>query len=90
MNYKFYLNGWKIILKPILKMLIPVWNKKVWVEDLPVKLRRQKVLQMGFKDFHGLPDDIEQRKGHEIKKVKLPIPRPRKSSRDLHPLSKFN
>ena len=90
MNYKFYLNGWKIILKPILKMLIPVWNKKVWVEDLPVKLRRQKVLKMGFKDFHGLPDDIEQRKGHEIKKVKLPIPRPRKSSRDLHPLSKFN
>ena len=89
MNYKFHLNGWKKILRPILRYLIPIWNKKVWIEDLPVKLRRQKVLQMGHKDFIGLPTDISERKNHEIKKTKLPIPRPRNSSRDLHPLSKL-
>ena len=88
MNYKFHLNGWKKILRPILKYLIPIWNQKVWLEDLPVKLRRQKILEMGHKDFIGLPSDISLRKNHEIKKTKLPIPRPRNSSRDQHPLSK--
>ena len=88
MNYKFHLNGWKKILRPILKYLIPKWNQKVWLEDLPVKLRRQKILEMGHKDFIGLPSDISLRKNHEIKKTKLPIPRPRNSSRDQHPLSK--
>ena len=88
MNYKFHLNGWKKILSPLLKYLIPIWNKKVWLEDLPVKLRRQKVLEMGHRDFIGLPNDISERKGHEIKKTKLPLARPRNSSRDQHPLSK--
>tara|TARA_B100000989_G_scaffold188187_1_gene141685 strand:- start:28135 stop:28749 length:615 start_codon:yes stop_codon:yes gene_type:complete len=88
MNYKFHLNGWKKVLSPILKYLIPIWNKKVWIEDLPVKLRRQKVLEMGHKDFIGLPNSENDRKGHVIKKTKLPIPRPRNSSRDQHPLCK--
>ena len=44
MNYKFVLDGIQIILYPILKFLIPKWNEKVWVEDIPLKLRRQKVL----------------------------------------------
>ena len=51
MNYKFYLNGWRKILKPFLKIMIPKWNEKVWLEDLPIKIRRQKVLDMNFKDF---------------------------------------
>ena len=46
MNYKFYLNGWRIILKPLLKKLIPMWNEKVWLEDYPVKMRRQKVIDI--------------------------------------------
>ena len=29
MNYKFYLNGWRKILKPFLKIMIPKWNEKV-------------------------------------------------------------
>ena len=69
--------------------MIPKWNKKVWLEDLPVKLRRQKVLEMGHKDFIGLPEEISHRKNHEIKKTKLPLARPRNSSRDQHPLSKY-
>ena len=51
MNYKFYLEGWSILLAPLLKILIPRWNEKVWKEDFPVKIRRQKVLSMNFKDF---------------------------------------
>ena len=90
MNYKFYLNGWRILLKPILSKLIPIWNEKVWQEDLPVKLRRQKVIDMGFKDFWGLPKKIEDRKFNGKIKFSIPIARPKNSSRDLHPLSKNN
>ena len=69
--------------------MIPKWNEKVWLEDLPVKLRRQKVLEMNFKDFKGLPKKISQRLRSEDDNIsfKLPIPRPLNSSRDLHPLS---
>ena len=87
MNYKFYLNGWRRILRPLLKRLIPKWNEKVWKEDLTVKLRRQKILNMNFKDFVGLPDEKGDRYNDDVKELKLPIPRPLKSSRDLHPLS---
>jgi len=87
MNYQFYLNGWKKILKPILKKLIPIWNERVWLEDYPVKMRRQKVLDMNFKDFAGLPKNIEDRVFKEHKKeFTLPIPRPKNSTRDRHPL----
>ena len=88
MNYKFYLSGWRAILRPLLKRLIPIWNEKVWQEDLPVKLRRQKVIDMGFKDFWGLPNKVEDRKPNKTFKLNLPIPRPKNSSRDRHPLKK--
>lgn len=87
MNYKFYLEGWKIILKPLLKFLIPKWNEKVWREDFNVKIRRQKVLNMNFKDFVGLPEDINERFSSKKYSISLPIPRPKNSSRDRHPLS---
>lgn len=87
MNYQFHLKGWKKILKPILKKLIPVWNERVWLEDYPIKIRRQKVLDMNFKDFVGLPKDVKDRMSQEYKKeLKLPIPRPKNSTRDRHPL----
>jgi hypothetical protein len=88
MNYKFYLNGWRRILRPILKILIPIWNEKVWKEDYPVKIRRQKILNMNFKDFAGLPKKIEDRINDDKIEFKLPIPRPKNSSRDKHPLKK--
>ena len=89
MNYKFYLNGWRKILKPFLKIMIPKWNEKVWLEDLPVKIRRQKVLDMNFKDFKGLPEKINERKKNKDENItfKLPISRPINSSRDQHPLA---
>ena len=89
MNYKFHLEGWKRLLKPILKKLIPIWNERVWEEDFPFKIRRQKVLNMNFKDFVGLPDKFEDRINNNKKNyLKLPIPRPKNSTRDLHPLKK--
>jgi len=89
MNYKFYLNGWRKILKPFLKIMIPKWNEKVWLEDLPIKIRRQKVLDMNFKDFKGLPEKINEREKNKDENIsfKRPIPRPINSSRDQHPLA---
>lgn len=86
MNYKFYLNGWRRILRPILKRLIPKWNEKIWLEDLPIKLRRQLVRNIGFKDFYGLPKDIKDRIKTEGNEVSLPLPRIKDSNRDKHPL----
>ena len=87
MNYKFELNGWRVILRPLLRKLIPIWNERVWQEDLPLKIRRQKVLRNNFKDFYGLPKKMQDREYHEvIEDIKLPIKRPRKSSRDNHPM----
>ena len=88
MNYKFYLDGWRKILRPILKILIPKWNQKVWDEDYNVKIRRQKMLNLGFRDFIGLPQKKKDRKSKNDYLLKLPIARPRKSPRDLHPLGK--
>ena len=88
MNYKFYLNGWRKILRPFLKRLIPIWNERIWKEDYPVKMRRQKMIDMNFKDFHGLPQNIQDRKYDGPINLKLPLPRPRNSRRDLHPLRK--
>jgi hypothetical protein len=88
MNYKFYLNGWRKILRPILKWLIPIWNERAFLEDLPVKLRRQKIVDLNFKDFVGLPDRIDERFYSGEIRFKPPVKRPKNSRRDRHPLKK--
>ena len=90
MNYRFYLNSWRKILRPMLKILVPRWNEKVWLEDLPIKLRRQKIVDMNFKDFSGLPENIEDREFSGNHNLRLPIPRFKNSTRDLHPLKKID
>jgi hypothetical protein len=86
MNYVWYLEGFKVILYPILKILIPIWNERVFKEDLPVKIRRQKITDLNFKDFKGMPSNLNDRKNGKYN-FKLPIPRVVSSSRDRHPLS---
>ena len=88
MDYKFHLKGLNIFYYPILNFFIKKWNHKVWKEDLPLKKRRQMVLDLGFKDFHGLPDKINDRVRNGKIEFKLPIPRPRKSPRDKYILNK--
>ena len=64
-------------------------ESKVWDEDYNIKIRRQKMLDMNFRDFVGLPKNIEERffKKYKIDEMRETIPRPKNSSRDLHPLS---
>ena len=61
MKYTFFLSGWRVLWAPLMKFFLPKWNERTWTEDLPLKIRRQKVLRMGFKDFVGLPEKIEDR-----------------------------
>ena len=90
-NYKFQFTGARILLYPLIKFLLPKWNNKTWYEDLPLKLRRQKVKRMNFKDFKGLPNKIEKRKFLGTINFKIPITRLRKSDNKLikHPFYNF-
>ena len=90
-NYKFKFTGLKILLYPLIKFLIPRWNERTWNEDLPLKLRRQKVKRMNFKDFKGLPKKMRDRKFTGPIDFKLPISRLQKNDNKLtkHPFYNF-
>ena len=83
LNYKFKLSGIQVLLYPILKILLPIWNERAWKEDLPLKERRQKVKRMNFKDFEGLPKNIEDRKFDGEINFNIPVRRLRKSDNQL-------
>jgi len=74
-NYKFLLRGWRRILALVLPRLIDHWTESRWQEDLELKMRRQQVLRLGFRDFVGLPDAVEDRCYEGDLTTKLPIPR---------------
>lgn len=75
MNYKFILTGWQQLLAPFLPRMMARWNEQVWLEDLPLKLRRQKVLRLGFRDFVGLPESVQDRNFQGEIPFELPIKR---------------
>ena len=89
-NYKFCLKGWQLVLLPIFKKLIYKWNHQTWIEDLPVKQRRQKVLKLNFRDFRGLPDNVDERVYDGELELQIPVPRPKTSTRDLNPFNNKN
>ena len=90
-NYKFKFTGLNILFYPLIKYLIPRWNERTWSEDLSLKLRRQKVIRMNFKDFRGLPKKIKERKFLGPIDFKLPITRLKKNDNKLtkHPFYNF-
>ena len=90
-NYKFKFTGLNILFYPLIKYLIPRWNERTWNEDLSLKLRRQKVIRMNFKDFRGLPKKIKERKFLGPIDFKLPITRLKKNDNKLtkHPFYNF-
>ena len=90
-NYKFKFLGLQILLYPLIKFLIQRWNDRTWHEDLPLKLRRQRVKRMNFKDFKGLPNKIKERKFSGPIDFKLPISRLKKDDNRLkkHPFYNF-
>ncbi len=74
-TYRFYLQGWRVLLGPLLYRQIGQWSDAIWQEDLPLKLRRQKVMRLGFRDFRGLPDDIAERHSAPDAPFRLPLPK---------------
>ena len=90
-NYKFKFTGVQILLYPLIRFLIPRWNERTWNEDLPLKLRRQKIKRMNFRDFKGLPKKLKDRKFYGPADFKLPIKRLRKNDNLLtkHPFYNF-
>lgn len=80
-SHKFFLMGWKQVLKPLLTIMAPKWNERVWFEDLPLKVRRSKVLRLGFKDFYGLPVDVKDRqRTGDLEFIRIPLSKLREVS----------
>jgi hypothetical protein len=89
MKYKFLLEGWKRCLAPALRKLIPKWNAQVWDEDLELKIRRQMILDWGFRDFVGLKASSRtdtDRVENEVPALVLPIRRPPDAPVNSNPL----
>jgi hypothetical protein len=85
-TYQFSGGFFQGLLFPIFKIMIQKWNKQVWLEDLPLKLRRQKALDYGFLDFHGLPFEISNRLDRSIDyKCEIPVAKTKGIIEDTHP-----
>jgi len=52
----YYIHVYPIfkIFEPLFQKLFRKWFHEVWAEDMPMRLRRWKVYQLGFKDFGGI------------------------------------
>ena len=83
-TYRFILRGWRKMLGPIMYRMMATWNERVWLEDLPLKLRRHKVLRWGFRDFVGFPDRVDERVNEETFEQTLPVPRPKGCAVDAY------
>jgi hypothetical protein len=84
-TYQFSGNFLQSLLFPIFKILIQKWNQQVWLEDLPLKLRRQKALDYGFLDFYGLPAEITERQDRSASyKCEIPVTRIKGIVEDSH------
>ena len=88
MNYQFLLEGWRVLLAPLMGHMMGKWNERVWIEDVPLKLRRQKAIDVGFVDFVGLPKKISDRVPRDYR-FKVPMRRPKDSPVNEH-LNKFD
>ncbi len=52
--YNIRVPKWLAFVEPLFKMVFKSWFKGAWAEDVPMRNRRWKVHQLGFKDFHGI------------------------------------
>jgi hypothetical protein len=85
-TYEFEANLLVSLLFPLIKKQIKKWNKTVWKEDLPLKMRRQKALEYGFIDWVGIPNKKSDRVDKSIDyKTEIPVYRPKGLEQDSHP-----
>jgi hypothetical protein len=85
-TYEFSGNALQALLFPLVERLIRRWNRQVWAEDLPLKLRRQKALEYGFEDFRGLPDALSSRVDKSLTyRSHIPVIRTRDIAEGRHP-----
>ena len=69
------------LLAPLWKRITDRWFINTWDEDAPMRLRRQKVWNLGFRDFVGI-DYVNQKKpqpegvpSNRPYPVQLPVPK---------------
>ena len=62
-------------IKNLVPKMIQKWNDINWDEDLPIKMRRQQAIDMGFRDFYGR--DVSNKKSDVF--LKLPLARTKDS-----------
>lgn len=62
-------------IKSFIPRMIKKWNDVNWAEDLPLKIRRQQAINIGFRDFYG-KDQNSKGRGASLK---LPLPRTKDS-----------
>ena len=74
--YSLYLPIFFYPIKSLIPKIIQKWNDLNWLEDLPVKIRRQKAIDTGFRDFFGK----DEKNKKQIKQLKLPLPRTKDST----------
>jgi hypothetical protein len=74
-NYNLNVPFYFYPFRGIMKYFILKWNRINWEEDMPLKLRRQKAMDLGFRDFRGVVGKLNDKK----QAVRLPIPRSKDS-----------
>lgn len=76
-EYELYLPWYFYPFKKIITKLIKKWNNINWLEDMPLKKRRQLAIDMGFRDFHGIQN--QSNASLVENNLKLPLPRSKNS-----------
>ena len=84
----FCLTGFWKLLSPVIKRYVSYWLGNTWIEDLGMKERRHKFLDLGFRDMRGLPNKVSER-NVRLQKLNLPLPRAQ-GVVDDHPFSAKN
>jgi len=52
--YQIRVPYWMRFIEPLFRKVFTNWFDNAWAEDVPMRMRRWKVYQLGFKDFHGV------------------------------------
>jgi hypothetical protein len=80
-EYRLEVPGFMKVFEPLWKRITAQWFIDTWDEDAPMRLRRQQVWKLGFRDFLGIdyinkktakPDSLPKERPYP---VQLPVPK---------------